>query len=80
MTRRVVLDETFDPGRDIRVFLRDGFAKMCAKNPILSHVKRPWPEEGIIDLLVHHQKWTKNVSSCGLCKIVKILASKYNEV
>ena len=52
LTRRVVLDETFDPGRDIQVFLRDGFAKICAKNPILSHVEQPWPEEGIIDLLV----------------------------
>jgi hypothetical protein len=53
ITRRVVLDETFDPGRDIRVFLQDGFAKISAKNPILSHVKQPWPEEGTIDLLVH---------------------------
>ena len=52
ITRRVVLDETFNPGRDIRVFLQDGFAKICATNPILSHVKRPWPKEGIIDLLV----------------------------
>jgi hypothetical protein len=52
VTRRVVLDETFNPGKDIRVFLQDGFAKICAKNPILSHVKQPWPEEGIIDLLV----------------------------
>ena len=52
VTRRVVLDETFDPGRDIRVFLQDGFAKICAKNPILSYVKHPWPEEGIIDILV----------------------------
>ena len=52
ITRRVVLDETFDPGRDIRVFLLDGFAKICAKNPILSHVEQPWPREGIIDLLV----------------------------
>ena len=52
LTRRVVLDETFNPGRDIRVFLQDGFAKICAKNSILSHVKQPWPEEGIIDLLV----------------------------
>jgi hypothetical protein len=52
ITRRVVLDETFNPGRDIRVFLQDGFAKICAKNSILSHVKQPWPEEGIIDLLV----------------------------
>ena len=52
ITRRVVLDETFDPGRDIQVFLQDGFANICAKNPILSRVKQPWPEEGIIDLLV----------------------------
>ena len=52
VTRRVVLDETFDPGRDIRVFLQDGFVKICAKNSILSQVEQPWPEEGIIDLLV----------------------------
>ena len=52
VTRRVALDETFDPGRDIQVFLQDGFAKICAKNSILSHVEQPWPEEGIIDLLV----------------------------
>ena len=52
ITRRVVLDETFNPGKDIQVFLQDGFAKICAKNPILSHVKQPWPEEGIIDLLM----------------------------
>ena len=52
VTRRVVLDETFDPGSDIRMFLQDGFVKICANNPILSHVEQPWPEEGIIDLLV----------------------------
>ena len=52
VTRRVVLDMTFDPGRDIRVFLKDGFEKICAKNSILSHVEKPWPEEGVIDLLV----------------------------
>ena len=52
ITHRVVLDETFNPRRDIQVFLRDGFAKICAKNSIRSHVKQPWPEEGIIDLLV----------------------------
>ena len=49
ITRRVVLDETFNPGRDIRVFLQDGFAKICAENSILS---QPWPSKGIIDLLV----------------------------
>ena len=52
ITHRVVLDETFNPGRDIRVFLQDGFAKICAENSILSHVEQPWPSEGIIDLLV----------------------------
>ena len=52
VTRRVVLDETFNPRRDIRVFLNDGFEKICAKNSILSHVEKPWPAEGIIDLLV----------------------------
>ena len=52
ITRRVVLDETFDPRRDIQVFLQDGFAKISAKNSILSHVEKPWPREGIIDLLV----------------------------
>ena len=52
ITHRVVLDNTFNPGRDIRVFLLDGFAKISAENPILSNVEQPWPSEGIIDLLV----------------------------
>ena len=53
ITHRVVLDETFNPGKDIEVFLRDGFAKICAENSsIMSHVEKPWPGEGIIYLLV----------------------------
>ena len=52
VTRRVILDEKFNPGKDIEVFLRDGFAKICANNSILSHVEHPWPGEGIIDLIV----------------------------
>ena len=52
VTRRVVIDESFDPGRDIRVFLQDGFAKICADNSILSEVEQPWPGKDIIDLLV----------------------------
>ena len=54
VTRRV-LGEKFDPGRNIRVFLQDGFAKISAKtskNSIMSHVEQSWPGEGIIDLLV----------------------------
>ena len=52
ITHRVVLDKTFNPGRDIRVLLRDGFEKICAEKSIPSQVKQPWPGEGIIDLLV----------------------------
>ena len=52
ITHRVVLDETFNPGRDIRVFFQDGFAKIYADDSILSHKEQPWPGEGIIDLLV----------------------------
>ena len=53
VTRQVSLDERFDPGIDIQLFLRDGFAKICARNPILSHAEQPWPKEGVIELLVH---------------------------
>ena len=49
ITRGVILDETFNPNRDIQVFLKDGFAKICAENSIPS---QPWPSEGVIDLLV----------------------------
>ena len=52
ITHRLVLDGRFNPERDIRVFLLDGFAKICGKNSILNHVEQPWPGEGIIDLLV----------------------------
>ena len=52
ITHRVVLDDTFNPGRDIWVFLQDGFAKICAEKSIPSHLKQPWPGEGVIDLLV----------------------------
>jgi hypothetical protein len=49
ITRRVVLDGTFDPGRDIWVFLQDGFAKTV---PRISTLEQPWPREDIVDLLV----------------------------
>ena len=52
ITRRVVLDEKFNSGRDIQVFLQDDFTKICAEHSILSHMDQPWPSKGIIDLLV----------------------------
>jgi NACHT domain len=52
ITQRAVLDENFNPRRDIQVFLQDGFAKICAQNSILSHVEQSWPGRCTIDLLV----------------------------
>ncbi|KAF8162768.1 hypothetical protein B0H34DRAFT_293871 [Crassisporium funariophilum] len=53
ITRRIVLDESFNPNRDIKVFLQDGFSKIFQRNSrLLSHVEAPWPGEGVIDLLV----------------------------
>ena len=34
------------------MYLQDSFAKICAKDSVLSHVEQPWHSEGIIDLLV----------------------------
>jgi hypothetical protein len=49
ITHRVALDETFNPGRDVQVFLLDGFADVLS---MPCHVQQPWPAKGIIDLLV----------------------------
>jgi hypothetical protein len=51
ITHQAVLDETFNPGRDIKVFLEDGFAKICDANPILSHVARPCPDMALLVFL-----------------------------
>ena len=48
ITRRVVLDERFNPAKDIEVFLQDGFTEICAQ----CHMEQSWPGQGIIDLLV----------------------------
>ena len=50
VTRQVSLDERFDPGRDIQLYLRHGFAEI-ARNSKLP-VEHPWPKDDIVDLLV----------------------------
>ena len=69
VTRRVDLDEKFDSGRDIRVFLQDGFAKIRSENSIISHTEQPWPTEGIIDLLVQRSSG-KFIYAATLLKFV----------
>jgi hypothetical protein len=53
ITKRVVLDESFDPNQDIEKYLRDGFEGIYKRNlTLLGQVDQPWPGTGIIDLLV----------------------------
>ena len=53
ITRRLALDESFWPGRDIHIFLRSGFADIHTKyRDTMASVPRPWPSQQIIDFLV----------------------------
>ncbi|KAF8167120.1 hypothetical protein B0H34DRAFT_1212 [Crassisporium funariophilum] len=55
ITRRVVLDDSFNPNQDIALYLREGFAGIYAKNThLMSQVEQPWPPAGVIDLLVQN--------------------------
>ncbi|KAF8806213.1 hypothetical protein BYT27DRAFT_7224517 [Phlegmacium glaucopus] len=49
ITRRVVLDDSFNPKKDIELFLREGFADISRNHPLKSYT---WPGDGIISLLV----------------------------
>ena len=57
--------ETFNPGGDIEVFLRDGFAKIESSS-ITSLVEQPWPSEDIIDLLVQRSSGQFNYAETVL--------------
>ncbi|KAK7037268.1 hypothetical protein VNI00_011259 [Paramarasmius palmivorus] len=52
-SRRVALDESFRPDRDIKTFLVSGFEQI-RKNPRYQHIEfpSPWPAPGILDELV----------------------------
>lgn len=52
ITRRIVLDDSYNPERDIRTFLLAGFAEIHENCEIMASVPTPWPSRGILDLLV----------------------------
>ena len=53
ITKRIVLDDSFGPNQDIEKYLRDGFKSIYDRNStLMEHVVQPWPESGILDLLV----------------------------
>ncbi|KAJ7120077.1 hypothetical protein C8R44DRAFT_671954 [Mycena epipterygia] len=52
--RRLILDETFNPGRDIMLYLRDRFSEIwCRCFPNQVGMYPPWPSERELDILVH---------------------------
>ena len=56
ITHRLVLDDTYDPDRDITVFLRSSFADIFrrrhARFPSMSSLPQPWPPDDVISFLV----------------------------
>jgi hypothetical protein len=53
ITKRVVLDNSFAPNKDIEKYLRDGFERICERNSsLMTQVVSPWPGTGVLDLLV----------------------------
>jgi NACHT domain len=53
MTRRLVLDEKFNPNKDIEVYLKDGFNSIYEQHKqFMADIEKPWPSDGVIDLLV----------------------------
>ena len=53
ITRRVVLDDSFNPNKDIELILRKGFAEIYNRNRhVMSQTSNNWPGDGIIDQLV----------------------------
>lgn len=52
-TRRILLDDSFKPDEDIRVYLVDGFIDIYQQNlEYMSQLGRPWPSSYIIRCLV----------------------------
>uniref|UniRef100_A0A0W0FTG2 Putative nwd2 protein n=1 Tax=Moniliophthora roreri TaxID=221103 RepID=A0A0W0FTG2_MONRR len=52
--RRVALDDTFNPARDITIFLKSEFKRIRA-SPNYHHIlfPSPWPARSVIDKLIH---------------------------
>ena len=53
VVRRVALDDKFETNAGIKIFLRDGFNDILERRGhLMPSVSKPWPSEGVIDLLV----------------------------
>ena len=52
-TRRIVLDGSFHPDCDIRIFLEDRFVDIAKRHQdLMANVETPWPAPSVIDFLV----------------------------
>ncbi|KAJ7879495.1 hypothetical protein B0H14DRAFT_1603619 [Mycena olivaceomarginata] len=50
--RRLILDDTFNPGRDILRYLRDRFSEICRRR--LHYQDNSWPPERDLERIVHN--------------------------
>ncbi|KDR73183.1 hypothetical protein GALMADRAFT_723684 [Galerina marginata CBS 339.88] len=52
LTRRIVLDDKYDPGADIRTFLQSRFKEVKRRHPLKSFLSASWPMEPFLDYLI----------------------------
>jgi len=53
ITKRIALDESFNPSRDIEIYLRTGFEGIREQNSsLMAHVVPQWPEPKVLNFLV----------------------------
>ena len=53
MTRRLFLDESLNPNKDIEIYLKDGFNRIYEQHKqFMADIEKPWPSDGVIDLLI----------------------------
>ena len=51
MTRRLVLDKSFNPNEDIEIYFKDRPDSIRTAKQFMADVEKPWPSDGVVDLV-----------------------------
>ena len=67
LTSRLLLDDTFHPDKDIRIFLDDSFSDIKAEHPQKRHIPSSWPSSDSLDHLVRKSSGQFIYASTVIC-------------
>jgi hypothetical protein len=74
ITRHIVLDESFDPEKDIKVYLLAGFADIYQrKSNLFSKTDRPWPAKDVRESLLERASGQFIIFAATILKFVDSL-------